>query len=99
MTRAKDIRHGLVIGKFYPPHAGHHALIRAAAERADRVTVVAMATSAESLPLADRVAWLRDEHAAAAGVTVTGIRCDAPVDYYDERIWAAQVAAMRAAIA
>ena len=31
MTRSP--RHGLIIGKFYPPHLGHHALIEAA-ERA-----------------------------------------------------------------
>ena len=35
-------RHGLVVGKFYPPHAGHHLLIRAAAAACDRVSVVAM---------------------------------------------------------
>ena len=27
-------RHGLVIGKFYPPHAGHHHLVRMAAAQA-----------------------------------------------------------------
>ena len=51
-------RHGLVIGKFYPPHAGHHHLIRAAAARCARLTVVVMAATVESIPLARRVAWL-----------------------------------------
>ncbi len=99
MTPTRAFRHGLVIGKFYPPHAGHHALIRAAGAAADRVTVIAMATSAETIPLADRVAWLAAEHVVDINVTVTGIRCDAPVDYADEHIWAAQIAAMRAALA
>ena len=27
------VTHGLVVGKFYPPHAGHHQLIDAAARR------------------------------------------------------------------
>lgn len=92
-------RHGLVIGKFYPPTLGHHHLIRVAAANAQRVTVVCMAAAAETIPLADRVAWLRAEHAADAGVTVTGIRCDAPMDFGDKTVWAAQVALMRAAMA
>jgi NadR type nicotinamide-nucleotide adenylyltransferase len=95
----KAFRHGLVIGKFYPPTLGHHHLIRAAAAQADRLTVVCMAAAVETIPLADRVGWLRAEHAADAGVTVVGIRCDAPMDLGDETVWAAQVALMRAAVA
>ena len=30
-------RHGLVIGKFYPPHEGHHLLISTAAAICERV--------------------------------------------------------------
>ena len=37
--------HGLVIGKFYPLHAGHEHLVTTAADRCDRLTVVAMASS------------------------------------------------------
>ena len=91
-------RHGLLIGKFYPPHAGHHALIRWAAGRCDRLTVLAMAGATETVPLADRVAWLRDEHGDEPGVHVVGTRCDAPMDVTDERVWVAQVAIMRAAL-
>lgn len=93
------LRHGLVIGKFYPPTLGHHHLIRTAAASVERLTVVCMASAAETIRLADRVAWLRAEHAADANVTVVGIRCDAPTDYGDETVWAAQVALMRAAVA
>jgi NadR type nicotinamide-nucleotide adenylyltransferase len=92
-------RHGLVIGKFYPPTLGHHHLIRTAASMVERLTVVCMASGAETIPLADRVAWLRAEHAADVTVTVVGIRCDVPIDYHDETVWAAQVAVMRAAVA
>ncbi|MFF0817573.1 AAA family ATPase [Rhodococcus sp. NPDC003318] len=91
-------RHALVIGKFYPPHAGHHHLVRSAAAVADRVTVVVMASAAESIPLADRVSWMRQSHTADPSVTVTGIACDAPMDLGSETVWAAQVAAMRAAV-
>ena len=90
-------RHGLVIGKFYPPHAGHHHLVRQAARGAARVTVVVMASSHESLSLADRVAWMREIHAADTNVTITGIRDDHPVDYQSDAIWRAHVALMEEA--
>ncbi|MGN6605559.1 MAG: hypothetical protein ACTHMS_00920 [Jatrophihabitans sp.] len=88
-------RSGLLIGKFYPPHAGHHRSIRAAAARCDRFTVLVMSSAAETLSLADRIAWLRDEH---PDVDVVGIPCDAPLDVTDEQVWTAQVACMRAAL-
>jgi len=96
-VRGARARHGLVIGKFYPPHAGHHYLVRAAARDAARVTVVVMASHVESIPLAERVAWLRDEHAADRNVTVVGIRDDHPVDYESDAIWRAHVALMQEA--
>jgi HTH-type transcriptional regulator, transcriptional repressor of NAD biosynthesis genes len=89
-------RHGLVLGKFYPPHLGHHHLIRAMAGRCERATVLVEAARAESIPLADRMAWLAAEH---PDVTVLGSRCDLPVDYDDDQVWDAQVAVMKAALA
>ena len=41
--------HGLVLGKFYPPHAGHHHLIRTASEHCRRLTVLVEAASVESM--------------------------------------------------
>ena len=90
-------RHGLVIGKFYPPHAGHHHLVRAASRGAERVTVVVMAATVESLALADRVAWMREVHAEDENVTIAGIRDDHPVDLEDDAIWRAHVALMQEA--
>ena len=92
-------RHALVIGKFYPPHAGHHELVRSAAASADRVTVVVMAASVESLSLSDRVAWMREIHAPEANVTVAGIMDDVPVDMSSDVIWQAHVDLMRRALA
>ncbi|MGU3292523.1 AAA family ATPase [Williamsia sp. M5A3_1d] len=91
-------RRALVIGKFYPPHAGHHLLIRHAASVAHEVVVVAMSTAAETIPISDRVEWLRESHRDDASVAVTGIVCDAPVDLTSRAVWAAQVACMRAAV-
>ncbi|MBA2281434.1 MAG: AAA family ATPase [Acidimicrobiia bacterium] len=79
--------HGLVIGKFYPPHEGHHLLVRTAAAASDRVTVLVLAHAVESIPLADRVAWMREVHAGDAHVTVHGVVDDHPVDFEDPTMW------------
>ena len=90
--------HGLVVGKFYPPHRGHQYLIERATALCARVTVLVMAAGSETLALADRVAWLQASCADLPAVTVTGVRCDVPVDFGSEAIWTAQVAVMRAAL-
>src|SRR4051794_18924057 len=90
--------HGLVLGKFYPPHAGHSALIRAAAGCCDDVTVLVEASAGESPPLPDRVEWVTADHAELGNVTVIGTRCDVPVDMADEQVWVAQIAIMDAAL-
>lgn len=90
--------HGLVVGKFYPPHAGHHYLIRTAAKSCDRVSVVVAASQTESIPLADRVAWLGDEHAIDGNVEVIGILDDAPIDCDSPQAWAAHTAVFDAAL-
>ena len=91
-------RHGLVIGKFYPPHAGHHLLVQTAAACCERVTVVVMAAAVESIPLEARVAWLRELH-GERGVTVVGTRDDHPVDLESDTAWSAHVALMQEAAA
>ncbi|MER8183792.1 AAA family ATPase [Kitasatospora sp. NPDC094015] len=91
--------HGLVIGKFYPPHAGHHFLIRAAADACELVTVVVMAADLESVPLADRVAWVAEAWADEPHVRVTGMVDNLPVDYDSDEVWAAQVQLMRVGLA
>ncbi|MFF5976379.1 AAA family ATPase [Streptomyces sp. NPDC012769] len=87
--------HGLVLGKFYPPHAGHHHLVRTARERCDRLTVLVCASSVESVPLADRVAWMREIHPDAL---VVGAVDDHPVDLHDPEVWDAHMAVFRAAV-
>ncbi|GAB1641306.1 AAA family ATPase [Krasilnikovia sp. MM14-A1259] len=89
-------RHGLVIGKFYPPHAGHHALIDAAAAACDRVTVVVAPSTRESLPLELRVDWLRAAH--PPHVRIVGSYDDHPVDYGDPAVWDLHMAVFRAAV-
>ncbi|GAB3137024.1 AAA family ATPase [Microbispora hainanensis] len=90
--------HGLVIGKFYPPHAGHHHLVDTAAERCALVTVVVAASSVESIPLALRTAWLREAH-PQPHVVVAPVVDDIEIDYDDPEVWAAHVEVFRHALA
>ncbi|MER6256448.1 AAA family ATPase [Streptomyces sp. NPDC001584] len=87
--------HGLVLGKFYPPHAGHHHLVRTAQDQCERLTVLVCAASVESVPLADRVAWMREAH---PGADVVGAVDDIPVDLHDPEIWEAHMAVFRGAV-
>ncbi|MCX4694138.1 AAA family ATPase [Streptomyces sp. NBC_01408] len=87
--------HGLVLGKFYPPHAGHHHLVRTAQDRCERLTVLVCAASVESVPLADRVAWMREAH---PGAEVVGAVDDIPVDLHDPAVWEAHMAIFRGAV-
>ncbi|WP_030720102.1 AAA family ATPase [Streptomyces sp. NRRL F-2580] len=87
--------HGLVLGKFYPPHAGHHHLVRTAQDQCERLTVLVCAASVESVPLADRVAWMREAH---PGAEVVGAVDDIPVDLHDPAIWEAHMAVFRSAV-
>ena len=95
----KSARHGLVLGKFYPPHAGHHLLIRAAARTCERVTVAVLGSSVETMPMSVRAACLREVHAADTNVTVVTEPDDHRVDYDDARVWDLHMDAIRAAIA
>lgn len=71
----------LAVGKFYPPHAGHHALIDAAVEECGRVYVAVCYSKVESIPVEDRIAWLKDRHPT---VRFFPVHDDSPVNYTDE---------------
>ncbi|MFE1500165.1 AAA family ATPase, partial [Streptomyces albidoflavus] len=91
----KRYGHGLVLGKFYPPHAGHHYLVRTALARCERLTVLVCAYSVESVPLDERVAWMREIHPDAL---VVGAVDDIPVDLHDPEVWEAHMAVFRDAV-
>jgi HTH-type transcriptional repressor of NAD biosynthesis genes len=91
-------RHGLVVGKFYPPHSGHHHLVRTAAAHCDKVTVIVAGSQAESLGLDDRVAWMRQEHTVDRNVDIIGVIDDAPIDYRSPQAWATHTAVFDAVL-
>ncbi|NNG19234.1 AAA family ATPase [Naumannella sp. ID2617S] len=80
----KQFEHGLVLGKFYPFHAGHQQLVRAASARCERVTVQVLGSVVESIPVQVRAEWIRSEHPEVD--VVTGMD-EIPTDYADARIW------------
>jgi HTH-type transcriptional repressor of NAD biosynthesis genes len=87
--------HGLVIGKFYPPHAGHDFLIRSAAAFCELVTVLVLGASVESLSVEARVRWLGETHAQLPHVRVAGGTDDVRIDYEDAAVWDAHLAIIR----
>ncbi|MDN3354504.1 AAA family ATPase [Actinomadura sp. DC4] len=82
------VTHGLVVGKFYPPHAGHHHLIDTAAAGCDRLTVVVAASPLESIPIALRAAWLRERH-PQPHVDIVAAVDDIEIDYDSDAVWTA----------
>ncbi|MEU4777091.1 AAA family ATPase [Micromonospora sp. NPDC023633] len=96
--RSPEFRHAMVVGKFYPPHAGHHALIEAAAARCAAVTVVVAPSRRESIPLGLRLDWLREVHAGTPWVRFVGRYDDHPVDYADPEVWDLHCAVFREAL-
>ena len=90
-TLSNTFHHGLVIGKFYPPHLGHCLLIRNAALASKIVTVVVMASTAELIPLKSRVEWLKSTFIEEKNVRIVGVIDDVAIDYEDEKIWLAHI--------
>lgn len=88
----------MVIGKFYPPHAGHAHLIRTAAAQSEHVAVLVLGSRFESVPVTERADWLRAEFAGVDGVQVIGMRDDCPEDYLSADIWVAHNELMRLAL-
>ncbi|PTX99614.1 transcriptional regulator [Verrucomicrobia bacterium LW23] len=61
MERAEPLaRHGVIIGKFLPPHLGHFHLVASAARRARRLTVLVCTLRSECIPGRLRYAWMRE---------------------------------------
>lgn len=57
--------HGVIAGKFYPPHKGHDHLIRAALQQCEEVDVLVVDNPSYSIPAAQRQHWLQAAHPAA----------------------------------
>jgi NadR type nicotinamide-nucleotide adenylyltransferase len=83
--------HGLVLGKFLPPHAGHHELVDFALGCCSRVTVLVLGSVTEPIPLSLRRDWMRARHPAARVVAGWD---EIPVDFDDPLVHDAHIALM-----
>jgi HTH-type transcriptional regulator, transcriptional repressor of NAD biosynthesis genes len=92
---AKPFRHGLVIGKFYPPHLGHIHAMQTALERCERVSVEVLYSSVESIPGPLRADWIRQCFPDDSPLRVLHDLDDVPVDYENPAIWDAHVQIMK----
>ena len=87
----------MVIGKFYPPHAGHAHLIASAAAQSTKVAVLVLGNRFESITVTERAKWLASAF-EDSNVQVIAMPNDCPEDYHSEEIWKAQNELMRLAL-
>jgi len=90
------VRHGLVIGRFHPPHRGHKHLIDTAAAGVDRLTVIAFGRTGEEPSIELRGEWLAAIH-ADANVRVVALLRDRKTDFSDPDLWEEWMRDIRAA--
>jgi NadR type nicotinamide-nucleotide adenylyltransferase len=79
---------GLVIGKFYPPHRGHHYLIDTALAACDEVEVLVCDSPTYRIPAEKRASWLSAIHPHARVRIIPDIGKDD-----DSKAWAAHTLA------
>ncbi len=56
---------GVIVGKFFPPHKGHHYLINTGLENCDELTVIVCAKNDQFISGRQRAAWLKEVHPRA----------------------------------
>ncbi|HOX52370.1 MAG TPA: transcriptional regulator, partial [Fibrobacteria bacterium] len=94
-TAQASFAHGLVIGKFYPPHRGHVHLVESALARCRFVTVQVLHASVESVPGPERARWLERCFGDRGDLRVLHGLDDEPVDYDSPEAWEAHERIMR----
>ena len=76
---------GVTIGKFLPPHNGHHFLIETALAQCERLTVIVCWRADDFIPGPTRAMWLREAHPDANVIVID----DKPeLDDDDSQLWA-----------
>ncbi len=67
---------GIVIGKFYPPHLGHHYLIDTGLAKCDQLTVLVVDNPAYHIPADKRAEWIQARHPNATVRIIPDINDD-----------------------
>lgn len=81
----KAVRHGFVLGKFMPLHAGHVHLLRTAAHMSDRLTILVCSLPGDPVPGELRAAWVRELFPSANTIHLTDMMPQEPQD--DPAFW------------
>lgn len=77
------MKRGFVVGKFYPPHRGHHYLIDTALSQVDYLYVAVVDSKNQTIPATLRAKWLREIHPNADVHVIDDIYADD-----DSKAWA-----------
>lgn len=72
----KRFHSGIVIGKFCPPHRGHHFLINSALSQCHHVSVLVCWKEEQSVPIHIRMECLKEEHPEATIIEVKDTLAD-----------------------
>jgi len=75
--------HGLIVGKFYPPHRGHKYLIDYGTARVEHLTVIVCQRPGEDPPGPERARWLAEIHPQVRVILIDDV-----YDEKDARVWA-----------
>lgn len=75
---------GLIVGKFYPLHAGHHYLIETALKECDEVFVLLLWSKRESISYGQRLRWLQKHHPE---IYVLSQQDEIPPNYKNPDVW------------
>lgn len=83
---------GLIIGKFYPPHAGHHFIIEEARKRCDNLNVLVWWSEVESIHGEIRAELLREVHGFGHSYgdpknKIVAQQCEIKPDYDNRDTW------------
>src|SRR4030042_2054089 len=77
------MKNGIIIGKFYPLHNGHLALINFGLKQVDELTVIVCDKQGQSIPAQIRANWLKELVPGAKIMIVPDIEKDD-----DSKAWA-----------
>ena len=89
----KKFKHGLIIGKFFPPHSGHVLLIQYAAQECEQLTVGIFdnARREKILPLSIRKKAFEEKFKNVSNIRFVKAEDNVPIDYADSDIWARHI--------
>jgi NadR type nicotinamide-nucleotide adenylyltransferase len=79
---------GLIVGKFYPPHNGHHFLIDEALKQCDELHVVIWWSGVESILVDARFDILKEMHPRAK---IWEQQCEIIPDYESDNVWSQHI--------